>query len=318
MLSYLSGVNQNNLKNNNMNKNEELGIYYPEAEIGKISLKNVVSNITTGVQSAVNTAQQTAQTAVNTVQSQIQSAIQSTQDALKGINVDKVKHDIAKVYFVLPRGAFLVLLRLGGALEQTPIKVNLAKRMAEMWPSKGTQIKQRWYDFGGDIQELVNIVNIASKQPSISGMSYLGEPVTTATATAATTATAAPILASIMALLGSATAFLSDPKNQQAIGIGKAVAEKALAAAAQNNPANKDAVQNIGNMINTTLPSVTMPVTSQQVNTATNTASGVVDGVKSELAPPQSTSNNKMIYIIGGVAALGLGALFLLKRNKNK
>ena len=306
MLSYLSGVNETNLKNNNMNNNEELGIYYPNAEIGKLKLPNIVQKAVT-----------TVQTAASNVQSTLQSAIQSTQDALKGLTLDVAKHNIAKVYFTLPRGAFLVLLRLGGALEKTPIKINLAKEMAKQWSSKGTIIKQRWYDFGGDVKELTNIINIASASPSISGMSYLGgEPVTTTVATGATVATASPILVSIMALLGKATDFLNDPNNKQLIGVGKAVADKALAAAAQNNPANKAAVDNIGNMVNTTLPQVTTPVTSQQVNNATNTASGVVDSVKNELAPPQSSSNNKMLYILGGVAVVGLGALFLLKKKK--
>jgi len=313
MLSYLSGVNQNNLKNNNMNKNEELGIYYPDAEIGKIKL-----SVPKVIQTAVNTVQSQVQTAVNTVQSNVQSAIQSTQDALKGINVDKVKHDIAKVAMVLPRGAFLVLLRLGGALEQTPIKINLAKKMAEEWGSKGTRLKQVWYDLGGEPQELVNIVNIASKQPAVSGLSYLGvEPVTTAAATGATVATATPIITAITAVLGTAGAFLSDPKNQQLIGIGKAVAQKALASAQQNNPAQAQKVQEVINTVTQTLPSVTMPVTSQQVNTATNTASGVVTDVKNQLAPPQPPTDNKMMYIIGGVAVLGLGALFLMKKKNN-
>lgn len=310
MLSYLSGVNETNLKNNNMNNNEELGIYYPDAEIGKIKL-----TVPKFVQSAVTNVQTTAQTALNTVQSQIQSAIQSTQDALKGINQNLVKHNIAKVAFVLPRGAFLVLLRLGGELEKTPVKINLAKEISKQWNSKGSQIKQRWYDFGGDVQELVNVINIASASPSVSGMS-LGEPVTVSTAAGGTVAVASPILTSIMALLGKATDFLNDPKNKQLIGVGKMVADKAIAAAGQNNPANKAAVDNIGNMVNATLPQVTTPVTSQQVNNATNTASGVVDSVKNELAPPQSTSNNKMLYIIGGVAVVGLGALFLLKKKK--
>jgi len=317
MLSYLSGINNNNIKNNQMNRNDELGIYYPEAEIGKISLKNVVKNVTTGVQSAVTNVRNTAQTALNTVQSQVQSAIQSTQDALKGINVDKVKHDIAKVYFVVPRGAFLVLLRLGGALEKTPIKINLAKEMARQWPSKGTQIKQRWYDFGGDVKELTNIVNIASSSPAVSGMSYLGaEPVTTAAATGTTVAAAAPIIASITALLGTATAFLADPNNKAIIGLGKGIAEKALASAGQNNPQAKGIVNDLSNMVNNTLPQVTTPVSNNAVNNAITTTTGVIDTVKSELNPPTPAKDNKMLYIIGGVAVVGLGALFLLKRKK--
>jgi LPXTG-motif cell wall-anchored protein len=313
MLSYLSGVSETNLKNNNMNKNEELGIYYPDAQMGKIKI-----TVPKVIQTAVNTVQSQVQTAVNTVQSNVQSAIQSTQDALKGINQDLVKHNIAKVAMVLPRGAFLVLLRLGGALEQTPVKINLAKKMAEEWGSKGTRLKQVWYDFGGDPKELVNIVNIASKQPAVSGLSYLGvEPVTTAAATGATVATAAPIITAITAVLGTAGAWLADPKNQQLIGIGKAVAQKALDSAKQNNPGQAQKVQELTTAVNQILPSVTMPVTSQQVNTATNTASGVVNEVKGQLAPPQTaTSNNKMIYIIGGVGVVGLGALLLLKKKK--
>lgn len=313
MLSYLSGVNETNLKNNNMNNNEELGIYYPDAQMGKI--KFTVPKI---IKTAVNTVQSQAQSAVNTVQSNVQSAIQSTQDALKGINQDLVKHNIAKVAMVLPRGAFLVLLRLGGELEKTPIKINLAKKMAEEWGNKGTRLKQVWYNLGGDPKELTNVINIASSKPSISGMSYLGDPATaTVAATTATAATAAPIITAITAVLGTAGAWLSDPKNQQLIGIGKAVAQKALDSAKQNNPAQAQKVQELTDTVNQILPSVTMPVTSQQVNTATNTASGVITDVKNQLAPPQtSTSNNKMIYIIGGVAVVGLGALLLLKKKK--
>jgi LPXTG-motif cell wall-anchored protein len=314
MLSYLSGINNNNIKNNNMNKNDELGIYYPEAEIGKLSLKNVVSNIKTAVTTGAQNVANTAQTAVNTVQSQVQSAIQSTQDALKGINIDVAKHNIAKAYFLLPRGAFLVLLRLGGALENTPVKINLAKEMAKQWPSKGSIIKQRWYDFGGDVKELTNIINIASTQPAISGDIYLGEPVTAGATAGGTVAVASPILVSILALLGKATDFLNDPKNKQAIDLGKAVAGKALAAAGQNNPANKGAVNDISNMVNATLPQVTAPVSNNAVNNAVNSATGVIDNLKGELNPPTSTKNNTMLYVIGGVAVVGLGALFLLKK----
>ena len=306
MLSYLSGVNQNNLKNNNMNRNEELGIYYPDAEIGKISIK-----LPQVVQKAVNTVQ----TAVNTVQSNVQSAVTSIQDATKGLNLDNAKHNIARVSLTIPRGAFLTLLRLGGALEQTPIKVNLAKRMAEQWASKGTQLKQTWYDLGGDPKELVNVINIASSKPAISGMSYLGfEPVTTTAAAGGTIAVASPIIANFTKILGEVQAFVNDPNNKEIIGLGKKLANQAMDKAKKDNPAETKAVTDIVNNINSTLPSVTLPVTSQQVQTAVNTANNAIDTAKAELNPPQSPKDNKMLYIIGGVAVLGLGALFLMKK----
>jgi hypothetical protein len=313
MLSYLSGVNQNNLKNNNMNnQNDELGIYYPNAQMGKIKI-----SLPKVVQTAVNTVQSNVQSAVNTVQSQVQAAIQSTQDALKGINVNKVKHDIAKVYFVLPRGAFLILLRVGGALEKTPVKINLAKEIAKQWASKGTQIKQRWYDFGGDPQELVNIVNMSSAEKTVSGFSYLGaEPVTTTAATGATVATATPILASVLALLGKATDFLNDPKNKGVVDLGKGIASNLSNQMQQKNPAETKAVGEIVSLVNNTLPSITAPVSNTAVTTALNTAGTVITDVKTQLAPPQPTKNNKMLYIIGGVAVVGLGAMFLLKKKK--
>jgi parallel beta-helix repeat protein len=316
MLSYLSGVNETNLKNNNMNNNDELGIYYPNAEMGKIKftvpkitpprvIQNTVAKITPPI----------IKTAVTTIKSNVQDAVKSTQDAFKGINQDLVKHNIAKVSLAIPRGAFLVLLRLGGALEQTPVKINLAKKMAEGWASKGNDLKKKWYELGGDPQELVNIINIASNKPTISGMSYLGvEPVTTAAATTGTVAAATPIIASITAILGTATAFLSDPKNKEIIGIGKAIAGKALDEAKKNNPAQAQAVQSLTDDVKAVIPMVTIPVTTAQVTSATNNATGVITDVKTQLAPPQPTKDNKMLYIIGGVAVVGLGALFLMKK----
>jgi len=309
MLSYLSGINNNNIKNNNMNQNDELGIYYPNAEMGKI--KFTVPKV---VQTAVNTVQSQVQTAVNTVQSQVQSAIQSTQDALKGLTLDVAKHNIAKVYFAPVRGAFLVLLRLGGALEKTPVKINLAKEMAKQWPSKGTQIKQRWYDFGGDVKELTNIINIASSLPGISGMSELGvEPVTTGAVAGGTVAVASPILVSILALLGKSSEFLNDPKNKGIVDLGKGIANNLSNQMQQKNPGDTKAVTDIVNTVNQTLPTITSPVTPAQVTTALNTSNGIVDTVKTELNPPKA-KNNTMLYVIGGVAVVGLGALFLMKK----
>lgn len=310
MLSYLSGVNQTNLKNKNMNNNEELGIYYPDAEIGKIAIK-----LPPIIQTAINTVQSQVQTAVNTVQSNVQSAVTSVQDAMKGINLDNAKHDIAKIAFTVPRGAFLILLRTGGALENTPVKINLAKEIAKQWASKGTRIKQKWYDLGGDPKELINVINMSSSSPTISGMNYLGiEPVTTAVTVTGTIAAAVPILAPVMEILDKAKDFINDPKNKQIVDLGKTAVKGLTDKMQKENPGQPAQTQEITNSINSGLPPITTPVTSSQGTNIINTAGSVIDAVKDAIKPPAPAKDNKMLYIIGGVAVLGLGALFLSKK----
>jgi hypothetical protein len=57
----------------------------------------------------------------------------------------------AKTIALAPvRNAFLGLLDLGKALEHTPIKMHMSKKLAQAWNSNPQKIKDFWISFGGD------------------------------------------------------------------------------------------------------------------------------------------------------------------------
>lgn len=63
-----------------------------------------------------------------------------------------------KVGFAPARGAFLGLIKLGEALEKTPLKIHLADKLALQWAKDPTALKKFWSDFGGKPDELGKVI----------------------------------------------------------------------------------------------------------------------------------------------------------------
>lgn len=131
------------------------------------------------------------------------------KEKLKKI-LDKVKKGTAKIALAPMRGAFLGILLLGKALEKTPIKINLPKKMAEHWQKDGgKKLSDVWAKFGGKPDELKKTIAKGSGT-TLSGIEANGDlniagigVVALATIGAAITA-AAPILIAIQKALKEA------------------------------------------------------------------------------------------------------------------
>lgn len=344
--------NKNTYKKNNqiMNNHESMGIIYPQS-IGKISLKNVTKAVQSAVQNVASTAQtavqnvastvqtasqnvaQTAQSAVQNATSNVkagtknlvstaQSATQSVQNAgqqlvstVQNIKVDPkaLAHNIAKVQLLIPRGAVLVCIRAGELTEKTPLHFNLAQRLADAWSKKGTEIKDFWYNIGGEPSELINIINMASKT-KISGVRYLGEPVTVA----ASVATATPFIVKLMDIIGKASDFAEE--NPKLVAQGQALLKGAMDNIKKDNPEQAKQFTELQASINNAVTPSTQAQaevvgktlsTGEIVNLANQTASEISTVKANEST---STGNNKML-IIGIVGAVALlGTVILLKK----
>jgi hypothetical protein len=128
---------------------------------------------------------------------------QAVQKAKKRLKEDKhspkekVAHQLAKQALLIPRGAFLAIMLLGKALEKTPIKINLGKRIAEMWSKKNKEIKEFWYKVGGEADILEKQIQ-KFKSSKISG--NLG--VVTAVAAGGSVAAASPLVVKFLKIVG--------------------------------------------------------------------------------------------------------------------
>lgn len=115
-----------------------------------------------------------------------------------------------KVGFAPVRAAFLALVALGGALQKTKLKINLAGKLAVLYQKDKEGLLKIWSTFGGKPEALTKAIAKASKTSlrgediNISGdgsFKIEGIGVVTATAAAATITTAAPIFIAVMNLL---------------------------------------------------------------------------------------------------------------------
>ena len=234
----------------------------------------------------------------------------------------KAAHFAAKSAFVIPRSAFIAILKLGKALEKTPIKINLSKKIAQKWNTEGKKISEVWYKFGGDINILREAIEKASSTKLNGSM---GEVVAAA---AATTAAASPIIVAIMKILKMGGKFVKE--NPALLAKGQAIAKQGIDKLAANTTAQqKTALIDAGDAITKQLP----PDTQRKVNNirklipkaSTNKTTKLVNteikDIKVKTGEPITTTeteatptskNNNMI-LIGGAAAL-IGAYFIFKK----
>jgi LPXTG-motif cell wall-anchored protein len=183
------------------------------------------------------------------------------------------------------RLAFLGLVRVNA--------LHVAENLESAIRRNRTSVLNWWKDFGGDFNELLEITNLGIKAGESGKASKLtgslGEPVTIAVATA----TATPVTASLFALL----------KN---IGV-EAVTGSAKALAEQGKTALTNAITKGINLPKGVTPAVVVSTPKAPTTAPTPTATTTE-------ATTEKKSN--MPLIIGGIAVLGLGAFFLLKKKK--
>jgi hypothetical protein len=239
----------------------------------------------------------------------------ATTNIKKNLNKDIIAHNIAKVSLVLPRGAFLTILALGKALKDTPVKINLAREIVNVWKSKGEQIKKLWYKMGGETSELIKAIN-KSEKSNISG--NMG--VVVATTVAASIATATPIMLKINEILKKGKDFAE--KNPKLVAAGNKILKGAIDKAQQKSgvtPEQVDALNDIANTVKKAIPQKAVKsvataqsyLTTKDIKTVEQQASADSKDIETSSG---STKSNKTIMIVGGVALLG--AFFLLKRKK--
>lgn len=236
---------------------------------------------------------------------------------------DKALHKFAKVAMAVPRGAFLSIILLGKALEKTPIKINLAKRLKDSWSTKGKQIKEAWYKLGGEPDILIAQINKAT------GSQLTGLGIAVATATTASLATASPIVVKLLKILGKAKDFAE--KNPKLVAAGQAVAKKGIdkAASKGNRAENYNKALAIADVVTSALP----PETQSKINNIRkNLPDKLVKGVEAQseteiqdtkdaqkeqetATDTSSGSSNKNLMIGLGAAAL-IGTYLIVKKKK--
>jgi LPXTG-motif cell wall-anchored protein len=231
---------------------------------------------------------------------------------------DQLKHKLAKVSLAVPRGAFLGLLLLGKALEKTPIKLNLAKKLAEAWNNgKKNQISEVWYKLGGDAEELKKQL-IKASSISLNGM--LG---VVATATAgASVGVASPIIAKLLKLIDKGSEFAK--KNPKLLAVGQKIAKDGFdkvqaksGISKENLDLTKELTQTLTEDLTTqekgAINKVAKTVTGKQAQELFNT---VKDNVTTpeEIKPRTGKSNTGMLIGIGAIALIG--GYMLLKKKK--
>ena len=183
------------------------------------------------------------------------------------------------------RLAFLGLVRVNA--------LHVAENLESAIRRNRTAVLNWWKDFGGDFNELLEVTNLGIKAGESGKASKLtgslGEPVTIAVATA----TATPVTASLFALL-------------KKIGV-EAVTGSAKALADQGKTALTNAITKGINLPKGVTPAVVVSTPKATTTAPTPTATTTE-------ATTEKKSN--MPLIIGGIAVLGLGAFFLLKKKK--
>ena len=140
----------------------------------------------------------------------------------------KIAHMFAKQALFIPRGAFLGILLLGKALQKTPIKINLAKKIKQNWATKGNQIKEIWYKMGGEPDILIKQIEKANNAKLSGDMGFV------ATAgIGAAIASATPVILKIVKLFGKAKEFAE--KNPKLVAMGQAIVKKGIDKVAKKN-----------------------------------------------------------------------------------
>lgn len=113
----------------------------------------------------------------------------------------KIFKKVKKVGFGPVRAAFLALIFLGAELEKTHLKVNLAKKLAQLWQKDGgASLKKIWAQFGGKPDALKQAIIKASKV-QISGEMDEEIGAAAAVGAAAMITAASPLLVAVFKLM---------------------------------------------------------------------------------------------------------------------
>ena len=286
----------------NEGEGESMGIIYPHTDFKRIR-RHKASNFI----------------GKNKLKGKLKAKIKKAVDRRKNDKhkpAEKAAHMFAKQAMLIPRGAFLAVLLLGKALEKTPIKINLAKKIKDNWATKGKQFSELWYKVGGEPDILKAQIEKATSSKLNGEMGYV-----VAAATGGSVASASPIILKIMKVLGKAKEFAD--KNPKLIAAGQAIAKKGIEAAAKKNPSKYNQALKVADEITNVLP----PETQAKINEIRkNLPDKLVKGVevkaeqeiadtKAALNQETPTSSKKGLLIAAGAAAL-VGGYLLMKKKK--
>jgi LPXTG-motif cell wall-anchored protein len=232
------------------------------------------------------------------------NAIQKLPPAIKKA-VDtggKIAQVGAKISFAVVRGSFLAILRVNF--------LHVAENMEKAIRKDRNKVKNWWQDFGGDFDELLRITNLGikageqGKAQALTG-SYLGvDPVTGA----ATTAT--PASASFLSLLKS----IGVTAVKEIVQTGTDAGKKALTDSAKDlvNKGKQGLTDAINKGKTPAGVKPTVLITPKGVDPSKPTTTVSVTPTATDTTEKKSN----MPLIIGGIAVLGIGAFFLLKKKK--
>jgi hypothetical protein len=282
----------------------DLGVYYPEFGKPKKKLKLKIK--------------------APKLKGKLKQAVQKAKKRLKDDKhspKEKVAHQLAKQALLIPRGAFLAIMLLGKALEKTPIKINIGKKVAEVWAKRNKEIKEFWYKVGGESDILEKQIQ-KFQSSKISG--ELG--VVTAVAAGGSVAAASPIVVKFLKIVGKAKEFAE--KNPKLLAQGQALVKKGIEGVAKKNPEQLKSLNVVADEITKVLPPETQAKINQIRKSIPTTnldklQKNVVSEVKNineeagttPTGTPTPTKSNTMLYVgIGG--AVLVGAFLLMKKKK--
>jgi len=206
-----------------------------------------------------------------------------------------------KISLIAVRASFLAIVRVNF--------LHIAENLEKAIRKDRNKVKNWWQDFGGDFNELLKITNLGikagekGKAQALTG-TYLGEVATAAAATAT------PATASFMALLKS----IGVEAVKEIVKTGKDAGGKAI----------KDSITDLVNKgkqgLTDAINKGALPSgASGTVIVGPPKADPLIPVKPTPVEPTTATAIEKksnMPLIIGGIAVLGIGALFLLKKKK--
>ena len=284
----------------------DLGVYYPEFGKPKKKLKLKIK--------------------APKLKGKLKQAVQKAKKRLKDDKhspKEKVAHQLAKQALLIPRGAFLAIMLLGKALEKTPIKINIGKKVAEVWAKRNKEIKEFWYKVGGEADILEKQIQ-KFQSSKISG--ELG--LVTAVAAGGSVAAASPIVVKFLKIVGKAKEFAE--KNPKLLAQGQALVKKGIEGVAQKYPEQLKSLNVVADEITKVLPSETQAKINKIRTAIPNNSTEKIEKLAvtsvnnineaSGTTPlsnetPTPTKSNTMLYVgIGG--AVLVGAFLLMKKKK--
>ena len=231
------------------------------------------------------------------------NAIQKLPPAIKKA-VDaggKVAAVGVKISLVAVRASFLAIIRVNF--------LHIAENLEKAIRKDRNKVKNWWQDFGGNFDELLKITNLgikagqSGKAQALTGM-YLGE------AASAATVTATPATASFMSLLKS----IGVEAVKEVVKTGKEAGGRAI----------KDSITDL---VNKGKQGLTDAINKGALPSGASGTVIVMPPKADPSLPVKATpfeptkatateTKSNMPLIIGGIAVLGIGAFFLLKKKK--